>query len=50
MTQSNYSNPDKHHGGARTVTEEKLMVNNISLLDDEVENLNRLADMILIAK
>ncbi|KAJ2946038.1 hypothetical protein O0L34_g4956 [Tuta absoluta] len=26
MTQSNLITPDKHHGGARTVTEEKLMV------------------------
>ncbi|KAM3964488.1 LOW QUALITY PROTEIN: kinesin family member 19A [Aphomia sociella] len=26
MTQSNLTTPDKHHGGARTVTEEKLMV------------------------
>ncbi|XP_049869447.1 kinesin-like protein KIF19 isoform X2 [Pectinophora gossypiella] len=26
MTQSNLTTPDKHHGGARTVSEEKLMV------------------------
>lgn len=26
MTQSNLTTPDKHHGGARLVTEEKLMV------------------------
>lgn len=44
MTQSNFSNPDKHHGGARTVTEEKLMVKNILAMKLKI----RLVDMILI--